>query len=328
MNAHVGEMLGEVYCGKFFPPESKTKCIEMIEFIRGSLKETIQNLEWMGNETKEKAMDKIGRMGVKVGYPDMWTDYSSLEISDDASYATNVLRSMAFEHKDQMRRVNKPVESHRWEMPCQVVNAYFHPLKNEIVFPAAILQAPAFDANRDDALNFGAIGAVIGHEMTHAFDDQGRNFDADGNMNDWWQEDDANRFKEMASLVVDQYAKYEVYGEKINGELTQGENIADIGGAKIAFRALQKSMREKGQSEEDKIDGFTQYQRFFLGWGQFWAAFSREKEALKLLAIDPHSPSTVRAFAPLKNLPEFYEAFGVKESDDMYLSPEKRLTLW
>lgn len=325
LNAKAGELLGQVYCDRKFSSHSKEKCLEMIEQLRIALQEMIQNLEWMGDATKQKALEKLAGMGVKVGFPDEWINYSGLSFKSD-SYVQNVIRAQAFEHLRNMQRVNKPVDPLRWEMAPQVVNAYYHPIRNEIVFPAAVLQAPAFDASRDDALNFGGIGAVIGHEMTHGFDDQGRLFDVSGNMVEWWSPEDNEKFKALASTVVSQFGQYESHGKKVNGDLTQGENIADIGGVKIAYLGLQKQMKKNGRPQDQ--DGYTPEQRFFLSFAQLWASSVREEQAHKLLAIDPHSPSQLRAYAPLKNLPEFYKTFNVQPGDPMHLPEQDRVTIW
>lgn len=331
INGVLGELLGQVYCKDYFRPESKTKCLEMIERVRQALHDIIQHdLDWMSEATKSKALEKLAAMNVKIGYPDEWVNYSALEVLTTTSYVDNVMRAQHFEHQRDMARVNGPVNPHRWEMAPQVVNAYFHPLKNEIVFPAAVLQTPAFDATRDDALNYGAMGAVMAHEITHGFDDQGRLFDAEGNMREWWAPDDAAKFQALADVVVAQFGQYHVCGRPVNGALTQGENIADIGGVKIAYRALQSLYREHGRAADACPDegGFSPEQRFFLSWAQFWASAVRPAQALKLIAVDPHSPSSLRAYAPLKNLPEFHAAFDVKASDAMYLAPEDRMTIW
>lgn len=331
LNGKAGELLGQVYCDLKFRPEAKAKALEMIENLRVALDSTLEALVWMGPETKVKAREKLAAMGVKIGYPDVWTDYTDLQL--EGSYCENILRCNKFEnHVEMTTRVDKPVQLHRWEMPPQVVNAYYHPMRNEIVFPAAVLQAPAFDPSFDDALNYGAIGAVIGHEMTHGFDDQGRLFDAKGNMVEWWQPEDTKKFNALATTCINQFNKHEMFGRPVNGDLTQGENIADIGGVKIAYLAYCKATAglttTSSPTTVNDLQGYTSNQRFFIAWAQFWASNVREAQALKLLAIDVHSPSELRAFAPLKNVAEFYEAFNVVAGDGMYLAPEERVTIW
>ncbi|KDO16859.1 hypothetical protein SPRG_17661 [Saprolegnia parasitica CBS 223.65] len=276
--------------------------------------------------TKAKSLEKLDAIVTKIGYPDLWTDFSALRV--DGSYVEVVLSMQRFMFAETIvRRVDQPVQKHKWEMPPQMVNAYYNPMANEIVFPAAILQSPSFSLDRDMAMNFGAIGAVIGHEMTHGFDDQGRLFDAAGNLSEWWTPEDAAAFNARTQVVVDQFSKYQVLGRPVNGQLTLGENIADIGGVKIAYRALQLYLAKHGRPDE-LIDGYTPEQRFFLAWGQFWASTDRDEQALKLLSVDVHSPGFLRSFAPLKNLPEFYTAFNIQEGDGMYLPEAERAAIW
>ncbi|OQR92412.1 peptidase M13 [Thraustotheca clavata] len=325
LNDTCGELMGAVYCASYFPPESKAAMVELVSYLKEALAESLSELTWMTSETKEKSMVKLNSFMTKIGYPDKWTDFSSLELN--GSYVDVVLAMRRFMFGENIAsRVNQKVQKHRWEMPPQMVNAYYNPMLNEIVFPAAILQNPSFSLERDMAMNFGAIGAVIGHEMTHGFDDQGRLFDAQGNMSEWWTPEDSEAFNERAKVVVEQYNKYTVLGRSVNGQMTLGENIADIGGVKIAFKALKLYLERNGRPE--LIDGYTPEQRFFLSWGQFWASSARDEQALKLLSVDVHSPGFLRSFAPLKNLPEFYQAFGIEEGDAMYLPQEERAAIW
>ncbi|OQR82766.1 peptidase M13 [Achlya hypogyna] len=326
LNEKCGELMGAVYCAAFFPPAAKTAMLELVACLKEALAASLQELTWMTAETKAKSMEKLEAFVTKIGYPDRWTNFSKLELA--GSYVDVVLALERFMFVENITsRVDQPVQKHRWEMPPQMVNAYYHPMHNEIVFPAAILQAPSFSLERDMAMNFGAIGAVIGHEMTHGFDDQGRLFDAAGNMSEWWTPEDAAAFNERTKVVVEQFNKYTVLGKAVNGQMTLGENIADIGGVKIAFKAFQLYLARHGRPTE-LIDGFTPEQRFFLAWGQFWASSARDEQALKLLSIDVHSPGFLRSFAPLKNLPEFYAAFGIQEGDGMWLPEAERAAIW
>ncbi|KAF0698953.1 Aste57867_10444 [Aphanomyces stellatus] len=326
LNDAGGELMGAVYCDKYFSADAKVAMVDLVGYLKRALAEKIHALEWMTPATKAKSIEKLDAFRAKVGYPDQWLDYSTLAIARDQSFAANMLELKKFAFGEELQRANKAAETWRWEMPPQMVNAYYHPLYNEIVFPAAILQFPAFSPDRDMAMNFGAIGAVIGHEMTHGFDDQGRLFDAKGNMSEWWSAEDAAAFQARTKTVVDQFNGYTVLDKPVNGQLTLGENIADIGGLKIAYRALELYFED--HTKPGPIDGFTAEQRFFLAWAQFWATNTRDEQALRLLSTDVHSPGALRSVVPLKNLPEFYAAFGVQEGDGMYLAPDARAAVW
>mmetsp|Transcript_64421 Transcript_64421/g.140270 ORF Transcript_64421/g.140270 Transcript_64421/m.140270 type:complete len:440 (-) Transcript_64421:66-1385(-) len=324
-NDCLGEMLGEVYCARVFPPESKAQARAVVDGVIAALRTRFDEITWMSEQTKAKAIEKLGKFGVKIGFPDVWFDYTGLDIVEN-DLLTNVMHANEFEHKRELDRMDKPVDPHRWEMSPQTVNAYYHPLRNEIVFPAAFLQFPLFDPTADAAVNYGAMGAVIGHEITHGYDDQGRQFDADGNMADWWTEEDAQRFTTRAKVIVDQFSALDVHGSKVNGELTQGENIADLGGVKLAYAALIKHLQDTGRP--DNIDGFTPEQRFFLSWAQVWRTNIHKERAIERLTTDPHSPEHFRVNLPLKQLPEFYAAFDVQPGQPMHLAEAERVDIW
>ncbi|HBL74540.1 MAG TPA: peptidase M13 [Prolixibacteraceae bacterium] len=320
----LSEAVGQLYVKKYFPPEAKKRMIALVENLRVSLGERISQLEWMGDTTKQKAIEKLNAINVKVGYPDKWRDYSALQV-EKGSYVQNVLNSGMFDFTWMMGKVNKPVDKSEWYMPPQMVNAYYNPSTNEIVFPAAILQPPFFYMNAEDAVNYGAIGVVIGHEMTHGFDDQGRQYDKDGNLNDWWTAQDAERFNGRTAALVNQYSQFTVLDTiKADGKLTLGENIADLGGLNIAYQALRHVLK----GDEKPIDGFTPEQRFFLAYAHIWAQNIRDEEMLRRTKIDVHSLGRYRVLGPLRNLPEFYTAFNVKEGDAMYLAESDRAVIW
>jgi len=320
----LSEAVGQLYVKKYFPPEAKKRMVALVENLRVSLGERIQKLEWMGDTTKQKAIEKLKAMNVKVGYPDKWRDYSALKI-EKGSYVQNVINSGIFEFNRMIGKVNKPVNKAEWYMPPQMVNAYYNPSTNEIVFPAAILQPPFFYMNADDAVNYGAIGVVIGHEMTHAFDDQGRRYDKYGNLNDWWTERDAERFNKRTALLVNEFSQFTVIDTiKANGELTLGENIADLGGLNISYQALHHVLK----GNEKPIDGFTPEQRFFLAYAHLWAQNIRDAEKIRRTKTDVHSLGRYRVLGPLRNMPEFYKAFDVKEGDAMYLPADQRAIIW
>jgi putative endopeptidase len=324
-SSSLSEAIGQKYVEKHFPPEAKSRMQELVGNIKVALGERINNLEWMSEETKVKAHEKIETMNVKIGYPDKWRDYSNLEIKDDA-YVLNVLRSKKFNYAYNLSKINKPVDKDEWHMPPQMVNAYYSPEMNEMVFPAAILQPPFFYMDADDAVNYGAIGMVISHEMTHGFDDQGRQYDKDGNLNDWWTEEDAKRFKERTQVLVDQFNGFTVLDTiQADGELTLGENIADLGGLNISYTAFMKTMEGK---EKQLISGFTPEQRFFLAYAHVWAQNIRDKEILRRTKEDVHSLGYWRVNGPLPNMPEFHAAFDIKEGDKMYLPEDKRAVIW
>ncbi len=323
-NNALSEAVGQLYVKKYFPPEAKTRMVALVENLRISLGKRISQLAWMGDTTKQKAIEKLNAINVKVGYPDKWRDYSALKV-EKGSYMQNVLHSGVFEFERMIGKVNKPVDKSEWYMPPQMVNAYYNPSTNEIVFPAAILQPPFFYMNADDAVNYGAIGVVIGHEMTHGFDDQGRQYDKEGNLNDWWTTLDTDRFNKRTAVLVDQYSQFTVLDTiKANGKLTLGENIADLGGLNIAYQALNHVLK----GNEKSIDGFTPEQRFFLAYAHLWAQNIRDEEMLRLTKIDVHSLGRYRVLGPLRNMPEFHKTFDVKEGDAMYLAETKRAVIW
>jgi predicted metalloendopeptidase len=288
-------------------------------------RQSIETLPWMGEETKKAALVKLAKFTAKIGYPDIWRDYSKLEI-DRTDLVGNLIRVRRFEYARDVAKLGKPIDRGEWHMTPQTVNAYYNPAMNEIVFPAAILQPPFFNAAADDAVNYGGIGAVIGHEISHGFDDKGSQFDGDGNLRDWWTKEDHEKFALRTNLLVEQYAAYSpLPGYTVNGELTLGENIADNSGLAIAYKAYRISL---GDHVAPVIDGYTGDQRLFLGWAQVWRGKSRDAETIRLIKIDPHSPAMFRGNGPLGNQPAFYAAFGVKQGDKMFVAPDKRVTIW
>ena len=326
VNGALGEAVGEMYVEKYFPASSKEKMLTLVGNLQTALSERINGLEWMSDTTKAKAQEKLAAFTVKIGYPDKWRDYSGLEIKDD-SYWANVRRSNIFDMAYQLADVDKPVDKSRWHMNPQTVNAYYNPTTNEICFPAAILQPPFFNPDADDAVNYGAIGVVIGHEMTHGFDDQGRNYDKDGNLIDWWTAEDAVRFKERADKLVDQYDQIIVIDTlHANGRFTLGENISDHGGLLVAHQAYLNSL--KGKETPAPIDGFTNEQRFFLGYATLWGQNIRPEEIRRRTKIDPHSLGKWRVNAALRNIAPFYAAFDIKEGDPMFMAPADRVVIW
>lgn len=326
VNGALGEAVGEMYVEKYFPASSKEKMLTLVGNLQTALSERINGLEWMSDTTKAKAQEKLAAFTVKIGYPDKWRDYSGLEIKDD-SYWANVRRSNIFDMAYQLADVDKPVDKSRWHMNPQTVNAYYNPTTNEICFPAAILQPPFFNPDADDAVNYGAIGVVIGHEMTHGFDDQGRNYDKDGNLIDWWTAEDAVRFKERADKLVDQYDQIIVIDTlHANGRFTLGENIADHGGLLVAHQAYLNSL--KGKETPAPIDGFTNEQRFFLGYATLLGQNIRPEEIRRRTKIDPHSLGKWRVNAALRNIAPFYAAFDIKEGDPMFMAPADRVVIW
>ncbi|HJF42156.1 M13 family metallopeptidase [Coprobacter fastidiosus] len=322
----LGEALGEMYVAKYFPPEAKERMLKLVENLRISLGEHIDSLEWMSAETKAKAKEKLAAFYVKIGYPDKWRDYSELTIDPKKSYWDNVREAAIFESDYMLSDVNKPVDKTRWLMSPQTVNAYYNPTTNEICFPAGILQPPFFYMDADDAVNYGGIGVVIGHEMTHGFDDQGRQYDKDGNLKDWWTAEDAKQFNLRADKLADQYSSIIVLDTvHANGRFTLGENIADHGGLRVSYTAFKNAT--KGQDLKP-IDGFTPDQRFYLAYAGLWAQNIRDEEILRLTKIDPHSLGKWRVNAALRNLESFFQAFGITEKDSMYMKPEDRVTIW
>jgi len=324
----IGEALGKLYVAGHFPPEAKSRALEMVNNLKDALADRIKSNDWMDEATKKEALKKLAAFGIKIGYPDKWRDYSALKI-DRGPYVLNVVRSDQFEVAREMKKIGQPVDRSEWEMTPPTVNAYYNPNMNEVVFPAGILQPPFFNPEADDAVNYGGIGAGIGHEMTHGFDDQGRQYDADGNLRDWWTPASAKAYTERSRAIAAQYAAYEpLPGLHINGELTLGENTADIGGLKIAYAAFQKALAAHPEEANKKIDGFTPDQRFFLAWAQVWRANEREAETKLRLNTDPHSPAQFRVNGPLSNMPEFQKAFGLPEGSAMVRPADQRANIW
>lgn len=323
----LGEAIGKLYVEKYFPESSKQRMLDLVYNLQTALAERIDEASWMEQATKDQAKDKLSNFIIKIGYPDKWRDYSGLEIDPSLSLYDNLTRVTAFLTKDYIdRKVNKPVDKSEWQMTPQTVNAYYNPTTNEICFPAAILQAPFFDPEADDAVNYGAIGCVIGHEMSHGFDDQGCQFDKNGNQNNWWTAADKANYDKRTKVLEEYFSNYEVQpGKKINGKLTLGENIGDNGGLNIAFRAFSNLMKTK---KLPVIDGFTPEQRFFLAWGRVWAANTSDEMTDYLLKVDPHSPNQARVNGALPHIDAWYDAFNVKKSDKMYVPKSKRAHIW
>ncbi|MFQ5630667.1 MAG: M13 family metallopeptidase, partial [bacterium] len=325
-DAAIGEALGQLYVEKYFPLEAKTKANQMVTDLREAYRHRIEKLDWMSAETKKNAFAKLEKMVQKIGYPDIWRDYSALEIKRDA-YVLNVIRANEFEFDRNMKKIGRPVDKTEWGMTPPTVNAYFHPLNNEIVFPAGILQPPFFDPKADLAVNYGAMGAVIGHEITHGFDDQGSQFDADGNMSNWWTPEDKQRFEAKTKVVEEQFNEYTILDSvHVNGKLTLGENIADLGGLAVAYDALQIALEKNGRP--GKIDGFTPEQRFFLAYATGWRVKTRDDALLNQVKTDPHSPANFRAVGPISNMPEFFDAFQVKAGDAMRRPDSTIAKIW
>ncbi|NCE71423.1 M13 family metallopeptidase [Odoribacter sp. Z80] len=321
----MGEAVGQMYVEKYFPAAAKERMVKLVENLQKALGERIKALDWMSEETKARALEKLAAIYVKVGYPDQWRDYSGLEVRND-SYWNNILRSNEFDFDYMLAKAGQPVDKKEWLMTPQTVNAYYNPTTNEICFPAGILQYPFFDMNADDAFNYGAIGVVIGHEMTHGFDDQGRQYDKDGNLKEWWTAEDAENFKARAQVLVDYFDDIEVLpGLYANGQLTLGENIADHGGLQVAYQAFHRATEESPLGE---AEGFTPEQRFFLAYANVWAANIREEQIRFLTQMDVHSLGRWRVNAALPHIEGWYEAFGVREGDPLYLVPEKRASIW
>ena len=329
INGILGEAFGKLYVEKYFPPKAKEEMVTLVDYLKKSFAQHIKDVTWMSDATKEKALAKLNKFTVKVGYPDKWEDYSKLTIEPAAKsvYYTNLQRVNEWAYQKSLEKVGKPVDKTKWGMSPQTVNAYYNPLYNEIVFPAAILQPPFFNFEADPAVNFGGIGAVIGHEMTHGFDDSGAEFDGDGNLQNWWTPEDKKNFENATKALAKQYDQYEpVKGVFVNGTFTSGENIADLGGVNIAFDALQMYLKDKGNV--DKISNFTQNQRFFISWGTVWRTLSTDKYLTNQVKTDPHSPGYFRSFGPLVNVDAWYKAFDVKEGDKLYKKPEDRIKIW
>lgn len=325
-NGALGDAIGQKFCDVYFPAEAKTRMVTLVENLRVAYGQRIDKLEWMSDETKAKAHDKLASMKVKIGYPDVWRDFTSLEVGREA-YVLNVLTANRFGKEYNNAKIGKPVDKEEWFFPAHTVNAYYAPPLNEICFPAGILQAPFFYLDGDNAINYAAIGAVIGHEMSHGFDDKGRLYDKEGNLTDWWTAEDSERFDTRTKVLVDQFNEIKIIDDLYaDGELSLGENIADLGGLSIAYTAFQNAQKENQQDE--MIDGYTADQRFFLSWARVWAQNIREKEMIRRTKEDVHSLGVNRVHGPLANMPEFHAAFSVKESNALYISDEKRASIW
>jgi putative endopeptidase len=321
----MGDLLGQRYVQRYFPPDAKKRIDALIGKLIDAYRSSIDGLDWMSDATKAEARDKLSKLAVKIGYPSKWRDYSKLTVARD-DLVGNVLRSSQLEYQRNVDRLGKPVDREEWFTTPQTVNAYYNPTRNDITFPAAILQPPFFDPKADDAVNYGGIGAVIGHEISHAFDDQGRKFDGTGNLRDWWTPQDVQRFTARTQALAAQYSAYEpLPGEHINGELTLGENIADLSGLTVARRAYELSL---GGRPAAVLDGFTGEQRFFLGFAQVWRGKMRDQDLRAQLLSDPHSPNEFRANGVVSNLPEYYAAFGVKPGDKLFRAPDQRVKIW
>lgn len=322
---HVGMELGKLFVKKYFPPTAKKRAMELVRNLMASLKVRIENVQWMSSKTKKEALKKLAAFTVKIGYPDKWKDYTGLVINRE-SYFGNVLSSSIFETKKDLAKIGKPVDKTEWGMTPQTVNAYYNPQNNEIVFPAGILQPPFFDKGADDAINYGGIGAVIGHEMTHGFDDQGRQFDATGNLKDWWTKQDEEKFNQRAAKIIEQFNSFTAVDTlHVNGSLTEGENIADLGGINVSFDAFKKTEQFKAGKP---IDGFSPAQRFFLSFANIWKIKDRPERLKLRLKVDPHSPERYRVIGPLSNTPAFWDAFNVKKGDPMRAPDDKLVNIW
>lgn len=322
--ADIGEQVSRLYVDSEFSPEAKARCEDMVGRLKGAMRRSIETVEWMTEDTREAALTKLDSFGYKIGYPDEWRDYSALDIGGD-SFVANRIRCEIFEHERQFGRLDQPVDDREWEMPAHVVNAYYHPLLNEIVFPAGILQPPFFYEDADDALIYGGIGTVIGHEITHGFDDQGSQFDERGRFRSWWSEEDRTEFERRADVVVEQFSDYEVVeDQKLNGRLTLGENIADLGGLKIAYDAFVSTL----DGDETEVGGFSPQQRFFLSYATIWRTNYTEQYARMLANVDVHSPSFVRVNGPLSNFPSFAESFSIEEGTSMRRADADLASIW
>jgi putative endopeptidase len=327
VNGSVGEALGKLYVDEKFPPEAKAKAEKMIANVIEAYKSRINNLKWMGDSTKIKAIEKLDKFTVKIGYPNKWKDYSTMDVKAENTYYDNMVAVGAWDFQDNLKDIDEPVDRTEWGMSPQTVNAYFNPFNNEIVFPAAILQPPFYDYLADDAVNYGGIGAVIGHEISHAFDDSGSRFDANGNLVNWWSESDLESFTTRGNALAAQYDNVEVLDSVfINGKFTLGENIGDLGGLLGAYDGLQNHFKENGRPEN--IDGFTPEQRFFMSWATVWRTKQRDEALRNQIKTDPHSPGRYRATEPLKNIDAFYDAFDSKDGDPMFVAKENRVRIW
>lgn len=330
VNDNFGEALGKLYVDAKFPPEAKKKAKEMIDNVMLGFEKRIAQLPWMSSETKEKALAKLHKLTVKIAYPDKWKDYTTLQIENlkkGGTYFKNIMNTFKWNFNQSFAKYGKEVDRTEWGMSPQTVNAYFNPVNNEIVFPAAILQPPFYNYKADEAVNYGGIGAVIGHEISHSFDDNGSRFDGDGNLKNWWTEDDSKKFKTIGDKLVKQYSDIiAIDSMHLNGEYTLGENIGDLGGVQAAYEGLQIFLKKNGRPAD--IDGFTAEQRFFLSWGTIWRTKMRDEALKNLIMTNTHAPGQYRAYMPLKNVDAFYKAFDVKEGDKMYITPEERVRIW
>ncbi|HKJ49427.1 MAG TPA: M13 family metallopeptidase, partial [Christiangramia sp.] len=330
INGVVGEALGKLYVEKHFPPQAKETAKEMVDNILKAYETRINNLSWMSEDTKKKALEKLGTFNVKIGYPDSWKDYSELEIQspeEGGSYFQNMLNAQKWRVAENMAELGQPVDKTEWFMSPQTVNAYYNPRYNEIVFPAAILQPPFYDYKADAAVNYGGIGAVIGHEISHGFDDSGARFDAEGNLNNWWTDKDLEQFEGLGNELAEQYSAIEVLDSVyINGKFTLGENIGDLGGVNAAYDGLKIHLEENGNPGE--IDGFPPEQRFFLSWATVWRTKMRDEALRNRIKTDSHSPGMYRAYVPLQNIDAWYDAFTIEEGDAMYVKPDERVRIW
>ncbi|WOX06645.1 M13 family metallopeptidase [Microbulbifer pacificus] len=325
VNGSVGELVGQRYVEKYFPPEAKARMVKLVDNLKAAYKESIESLSWMSEDTKKEALTKLANFTTKIGYPDNWRDYSELKVSAD-DLVGNVLASNIFDALEERSKLGKPLDRSEWHMSPQTVNAYYNPPMNEIVFPAAILQPPFFNMNADDAVNYGGIGGVIGHEIGHGFDDKGSKFDGKGYLNNWWTDSDRSNFEGLTNKLVAQYNGFEpLKDEHVNGELTLGENIGDLSGLGIAYKAYKMSLNG---AEAPEIDGFTGDQRVFLGWAQVWRSKMRDEALSELIKTNPHSPAEYRVQGVVPNIEAFYKAFDVKEGDGMYLPEEERVVIW
>lgn len=323
----LGFAMGKIYVAKYFDSDCKQKALDVVEAVRDALRQRLNEVEWMSEETRVNALQKMEKFRVKIGYPDQWVDYTTLSVSK-GSHVGNMLASARFDSARDLARMNQPTDRERWFMCPQRINAYYHPMLNEIVFPAAILEAPFFDREADTAVQFGGFGCVVAHEMTHGFDDKGRLYNKDGALKDWWAGNDGEEYTRRAQVMIDQASQHEVFGTKLKGELTQGENIADLGGVKLSLLALQK--RLDAGLDTTRINGFTPHQRFFLAWSQVWRQNATKENALAMVTMDPHGPSELRCNNTLSNVPEFLKAFNVTETDPMgkYMAKKAYVDIW
>jgi predicted metalloendopeptidase len=321
----VGELVGKMYVRDHFRPEAKARMNELVENLRKAFAQRISGLDWMSDATRHEALEKLTKVQTKIGYPDKWRDYTRLEIAAGDLFG-NTQRAAAFEYQRALDKLGQPIDRTEWQMNPQTINAYYNPLMNEIVFPAAILQPPFFNLQADDAVNYGAIGAVIGHELSHGFDDKGSRYDGTGNLRNWWSEEDRKAFEQRGQKLVEQYSAYSpIESLHINGQLTLGENIGDLGGVNVAYTAYRLSL---GERPAPVLDGFEGDQRFFLGYAQVWRRKYRDEELRRRLLTDPHSPAQYRVLGIVSNVDAFYEAFGIQPGHAMYIAPENRVRIW